>query len=179
MQTLQPLPKFMARENTCSFTGHRNIPPNLIPAISSLLEVKIAECARRGYRYFVCGGAYGFDMLAEETLIKAVRGGADVHLILALPCRNQTERWSSLPDYTNLLRRYLAIKGYAEEIYYISDFYYDGCMRERNQFMIDNSSLCIAYADENKRGGSTQTVGMARRAGIEICNIYEIAKTHF
>ncbi len=172
MNTTNPPPKFMVRENTCCFTGHRNIPSYLIPKVSSLIENKIVECSRAGYRYFICGGAYGFDMLAAEAIVKAIKSGADIHLILALPCRNQTEKWGSLPNAENLLRRYLAIKGFAEYVRYTRDFYADGCMKERNQFMIDNSSLCIAYADEKRHGGSTQTVGMAKRANIEICNLF-------
>ena len=172
MNSTQALPKFMTREITCSFTGHRNIPQNMINTVSAKLEAAVAEHYKMGYRYFICGGAYGFDMLAEETLVKAMRRGSDVHLILALPCRNQTEKWSNLPDYQNLLRRYLFLKGFAESVYYIRDFYVDGCMKERNQFMIDHSSACIAYCDENVRGGSLQTVNMARRAKIRLTNLF-------
>ncbi len=178
MQTMQSLPKFMTRDNTCCFTGHRNIPDNIQFKITNFIEQKIFEFYKKGYRYFMCGGAYGFDMLAEETIIKAIRNKCDIHLILAIPCRNQTEKWDFLPNSSNLLRRYLAIKGFADTIYYIRDFYVDGCMRERNQFMIDHSSACIAYCDETRRGGSMQTIGMARKAEITICNIFHEVNTN-
>lgn len=168
----QMLPKFMTRECACCFTGHRNIPTHLYNRVVASTERAIAEHYKMGYRYFICGGAYGFDMLAEEALVRAIRSGADVHLILALPCRNQTERWDSLPNSQDLLKRYLTVKGFAESIYYVRDFYADGCMRERNQFMVDHSSAIIAYCDESKHGGSLMTVNMAKRAGIRLTNLY-------
>ena len=122
----------MTRETTCCFTGHRNIHPQLYGHVVAATENAIAEHYRLGYRYFICGGAYGFDMLAEEALVRAIKSGSDIHLILALPCRNQTERWDSLPNAQDLLRRYLTVKGFAESIYYVRNFYVDGLFSGRD-----------------------------------------------
>lgn len=169
----EPLPIFMNRENTCCFTGHRNITDQNQQIIIPKLEKKISELHREGYLYFISGGAYGFDMIAAETVIRAKRNGCPINLVLALPCRNQTEKWNHLPDFMDKLRRYLMLKGFADAVCYMYDFYVDGCMRERNLFMIEHSSACIAYCDPKRRGGSSQTVGMAERAGIKVYNIFE------
>ena len=75
-------------------------------------------------------------------------------------------------DRLDELRRYQQIKGRAEAIVYLSDFYTDTCMRERNQFMVDHSSCCVAYYNGFPRSGAGQTVRMAKKAGIPVKNVY-------
>jgi len=172
MDDIPSLPKFMTRENTCFFTGHRSIPSDTLTDVTLALQKLVVSLYREGFRYFLCGGAMGFDMLAEQTVIKAARFTDEIHLVLALPCRNQTERWGHSEHSLELLREYQRIKGMASHIVYLSNFYYDGCMRKRNQFMVDNSSLCVTYYNGSNRGGTAQTVRFARQAGLEIRNIY-------
>ncbi len=89
----------------------------------------------------------------------------DVRLLLALPCRNQTAKWRSLP----LLKLYKYILGEADDILYISDLYYDGCMRKRNIWMTDHASVCIAYCTK-EQGGAAQTLRLAEKGGLKIVN---------
>lgn len=163
-----PLPEFMMRENTCCFTGHRRIPDYDAAEIPKLLDMTVGCLLDEGYRYFVCGGALGFDMLAEQAVIRSMKNGSDASLILALPCPNQTEKWKN----TALLREYRYIKGYAAAIEYISDTHTDDCMKKRNQYMVDISSFCVAYYNGAIASGSGQTYRMACRAGLEVLNIH-------
>jgi len=55
----------------------------------------------------------------------------------------------------------------ADAVINVSDNYFDGCMMVRNMFMVDNSSLVIAYLNYN-RGGTYQTVKYAAENGREI-----------
>ncbi len=167
-----PLPPDMERANTCCFTGHRHLPPDQLTAIVSDVESVLRELVGAGYRYFLCGGALGFDMLAEEILLRAAKYNPAIQLILALPCRNQTEVWTKRGDHLDELRRYQQIKGKASAIVYLSDFYTPTCMKERNQFMVDHASCCIAYYNGTPRSGAGQTVRMAEKAGIPIKNVY-------
>lgn len=167
------LPVLMKCENTCCFTGHRTLPKSEIKLIDGKLEHVIKLLCSSGYEYFICGGALGFDMLAEEAVIRAWETGLGAKLVLALPCRNQTEHWCRSGTDTSAVRKYQRIKGFAEAIIYISDFYTDSCMRERNRLMVSLSSLCVGYYNGVVRSGAGQTYRMAQKAGIKTYNIFD------
>ena len=78
----------------------------------------------------------GFDTIAAVQVARVKAGGENISLILALPCRDQTAMWKD----TEMLRLYQRIKGTADEIIYVNELFFDGCMKERNQFMADISS---------------------------------------
>ena len=128
-----------------------------------------------GYRYFLCGGALGFDTLAERLVIEARKANPALSLILALPCRDQTGNWLKLPKETSrdALREYQELKGLADGIVYVNDFYFEGCMKERNRYMVEHSSFLVAYYDGSFKSGAGQTVRMAKRAGLGIYNVRE------
>jgi len=155
-------------ENTCFFTGHRSVAQDKIAGITAKTREQICLHAAKGYRFFVCGGAMGFDSIAAAQVLRLKAGGMDIRLILALPCRDQTARWKDV----EMIRLYQFIKGKADEIIYISDLYYDGCMKERNQYMADISTACIAYYNRKRIGGTAQTVRMAERKNLSIANVY-------
>lgn len=170
------LPIMMEKGNTACFTGHRNLPADRIDEIVKKLDHVIAILHHAGYRYFVCGGALGFDMLSEQRVIHASEQGLDVKLVLALPCRNQTENWVG-PHGIDYIREYQRIKGRATAVYYIENFYTPDCMKRRNQSMVDHSSFCVAYYDGNFRSGAGQTYRMAEKAGLKTYNVYDVLKT--
>ena len=53
------------REETCCFTGHREISRGEAERLVALLDEEIERLAARGVRFFGAGGAEGFDTLAE------------------------------------------------------------------------------------------------------------------
>jgi len=164
MNTLQ------SEVNTCFFTGHRSIPMPMISEVTRLTRKQIYLHASNGYVNFLCGGAVGFDTIAAVQVAKVKAGGTPIRLILALPCRDQTALWKD----TEMLRLYQKLKGSADDIIYVNDLYFDGCMKERNQFMVNSSSACIAYFNGSKMGGTAQTVRMAERKNIPITNVYKM-----
>jgi len=167
------LPADMVPDNTCFFTGHRFLPDGGQPVYPSLVQC-ILDRAEEGCRYFLSGGALGFDLLTARTvLLLREKFGLDVRLVLALPCRNQTERWLSRDGReTDSLRVYHAVKSGAGRVLYLSDLYYDGCMKVRNRFMVEHSTRCIAYWNGSARGGTAQTVRMAKDAAMPVYNLY-------
>ena len=98
-------------------------------------------------------------MLAAQAVLKARRYHPQVKLILALPCRNQAERWK---EADRLL--YDSIKRRADEVVYVSEHYTRGCMFERNRYMVDHSDICICYCTSGE-GGTAYTVKYAQRKG--------------
>lgn len=173
------LPEDMTPANTCFFTGHRVLSGKQITDIYTSLVRGILQAAEDGYRYFISGGAMGFDLLAAETVVLLQQDfGRRICLVLALPCRDQTARWLYGRKGLENIRRYHAIKAQAQSVLYLTDFYTDGCMQERNRFMVEHSSRCIACWNGSPRGGTAQTVRMAENAGIPIRNLHPAGRNN-
>ena len=154
------------RLKTVCFTGHRTIPSgDDLKALIGRVDGLVMAAYKKGYRVFIAGGAVGFDTLAACRVIVFRRRHPDVRLQLVLPCRNQTEKWEN----TDTLALYKRILGEADEVEYVTDFYTDTCMHERNRLMVDRSALCIAYL-KSTRGGTAYTVNYAKKQGLGILN---------
>ena len=152
------------------FTGHRNIPADEVEELRELLRKTIEIYIRRDYKYFITGGAVGFDSMAAECISQLKKDGYEIYHILALPCRDQTSKWNDLENLTF----YKRMLGSADEVVYTSAMYSKGCMHERNRFMVDNSSVFIAYKTSEK-GGTAYTYKYARKNGLELVNLGKIA----
>lgn len=150
------------KEDACCFTGHRDIPPKILSALTAKLEAIVLELIADGIRYFYAGGALGFDTLAAETVLRLRDQFPQIQLILALPCHEQTRGWSaaSVERYESILRR-------ANEVIYTSEHYTRGCMQRRNRFMVDHSAVCVSYCTR-ATGGSAYTLQYARKVGLRI-----------
>lgn len=160
------------KEKTLCFTGHRTIPAADMEKLIKALDILIEKAYEDGFRAFISGGAFGFDTVAAFRVLAARDRHGDIKLVLALPCRNQTEKWTSQRS----IREYQILKDNADEVFYVNDFYTDGCMLERNRYMVDRSSRCISYLTRTK-GGSAYTVNYAARKGVECINSAEFLKT--
>jgi len=149
----------------CCFTGHRSIPPEKYERLREILGVAVSELYDRGYRAFLSGGALGFDLLAAEVVLELQRVYPDVRLIMALPCRNQHEKWGAVHRI-----RYEKILDRADERIFLCETYCTGCMHLRNKYLVDNSDVCIAFY-RHRGGGTEYTVNYAREKEREIINL--------
>lgn len=157
---------------TCCFTGHRTVPKHHRRAVTEAIEYHVRDLRNHGFTRFMAGGALGFDTLAAETILAMAESDPGIRLILAIPCLNQTERWSGMPGALEHLRTYKDILGRADEVIYTSErTYFDGCMKLRNQYMVESSSVCIAYWN-GSRGGTSQTVRLAQNGGLKVINVF-------
>ena len=149
------------KADTCCFTGHRTLykPEN---EISAELNRLVREMYDRGFRNFCCGGAVGFDTLAEKAVLALREEHDDVRLVLILPCHEQTKKWKEAD-----VAVYEEILTLADEVIYTSEHFTPFCMHVRNRRLIDESSLCIAYL-VTESGGTFSTVQYATKKGIEI-----------
>ena len=170
------LPEDMHPGNTCFFTGHRFISESQLHRMYTPLVECILRMAKEGYLYFLNGGAMGFDLLSAGTVVLLRQEfHLDVRLVLALPCRDQTARWLYGAGGLDNIRKYHEVKAQAHAVVYMTDFYREGCMRERNQFMADHAERCIAFWNGSCRGGTAQTVRIAEKMGIPVYNLYPAA----
>ena len=149
-------------DKTCCFTGHRIIPND---EKKFIYEKTLEICdllIKRGFENFIVGGALGFDTLAADCVLSLKEKHKNIKLILAIPCVDQCKGWKS-PD----IKKYEKILSLSDEIYYVSKEYSPDCMKKRNRFMIDNSSVCVSYI-KRMSGGTAYTVQYAVESDREI-----------
>lgn len=150
---------------TACFTGHRHLSSPEIPRISRLLTDTVRKLWKSGFRRFLCGAAMGFDLLAAESVIALREELEGLRLILVIPCADQTRNWNPRDR-----EKWNDICGRADEKVILSPFYYEGCMQVRNRYMVDRSSVCVAYM-RHGNGGTSSTVSYALQSGVEVVNI--------
>lgn len=150
---------------SCCFTGHRYLSalqPDIRDRLICEIETLINE---KGVEYFYTGGARGFDTIAATCVLQLKGKYPFIRLCLALPCKNQADRWSEAEKagYERILKL-------ADRVYYVSDAYTEGCMLERNDFMLNKCKYCISYL-RRLMGGTYYTVTMAKRLERELIMI--------
>lgn len=147
---------------TICFTGHR---PNHLPwgyneecdvckIFLKRLDKLLALCVECGFETFISGVALGFDTFACESVLKLKKKNKNIDLVLAIPCKNQTEKWGEKAK-----ERYDKIFLKANPVF-VSNEYFQGCFTKRNQFMVDKADLVIACFN-GMPGGTKSTVEYA------------------
>lgn len=140
--------------------GNGGIEKNLIKQLVKLIDEGATE--------FYAGGAVGWDMLCESVVIELREHFPQIklHLILPCPAEEQTEKWNE-DDMAEFRRLLLA----ADTVEICSEHYFDGCMKLRNQRLVNLADVCVCYYSGKQRSGTGQTVRMAERQGKEIVNL--------
>ena len=165
----------MAHDKSCFFTGHRILPAGELPRICVRLDREIENMiTKNGVTDFFCGGAMGFDMLAAERVLAARERGSNIQLIMALPCRNQTEKWRNGAE----IRRYENILSKADYVFYsscINQEYYTDAMTSR---LTQLTILDMIYLTTRLRMGEDglQNITRAKEAILEIKKRKDIKK---
>ena len=154
------------RSKVACFSGHRRLPQNC-EELRATLKKEIIALIECGVVFFGAGGAWGFDMLAEETVLQLKADYPHIRLILVLPCPpdQQTLKWS-----TDQRQRYYEILERADKVRILSPRYTNDCMLARNRHLVDGSAYLICYLRE-QRGGTAYTVDYADRQGIQIIRL--------
>lgn len=122
------------KNQTCCFTGHRDLPLQKLPQIQKHLEQEVLRLIHQGVRYFGAGGALGFDTLAAMTVLSLRETYPHIRLILVLPCREQAASWPEKDVCT-----YEQIKRRADKVVFTSEHYFRGCMQLRNRHLAEHS----------------------------------------
>ena len=134
--------------------------------VFSLTAQIVEALADRDYTRFICGGATGFDTIAATCVLNLREKRPGIQLILALPCADQSSRWSESER-----RLYEEIYSSADHTVTLSARYYKGCMMVRNKYMVEHASFCVAYYHGRETGGTLSTIRMAVRQGLPVLNI--------
>lgn len=149
----------------CAFTGHR---PQRFPwrynekdprceALKAVLAEQIGILIRAGTLDFFSGMALGVDTWSASAVITLREKNPAIKLHCVLPCEKQEIKWSFAARET-----YYRILKQADSIQYVSRYYHNGCMMERNRQLVDLSSVLLAVYNGQPSGGTAATIRYAR-----------------
>lgn len=157
---------------TVAFTGHRTYRNGQ----AELLNQTIEELCRAGFDTFLCGMAVGFDMEAADALlrIREKRPSYRIQLIAVIPYHAQSERYNATQK-----AQYNRIIEAADSVVEISASYRKECYMMRNNFLVENSSVVVAWYDGKPRSGTHHTISRAKTLRRRIINLYPQPQTEF
>ena len=144
---------------TACFTGHRIVKRDFN---YKRIDEAIEDLYESGYRIFLNGMALGFDTLCFKRLMVLRKVYSDIKIIACVPCNDQAELFSERDKkiYADMLEK-------ADDKIVISESYTETCMKERDRFMVDNSSVCVSYVYKSL-GGAYYTTKYAVENNKEI-----------
>ncbi len=164
---------------SCAITGHR---PQKFPwgedeADSRCVELKdtltsqIEELVRDGVTDFLSGMAEGVDSWAALTVLSLRKTHPDLKLHCILTCKTQAKKWSEAAK-----QKYRSILEQADSIIYVSREEHNGCMLERNRFLVTHADLLLAVGTATGRSGTAATMRYAQKLGRKIITIDPITR---
>ncbi len=154
----------------CCFTGHRVLSDKNTKLLLEL-EALLLALIDRGIENFYAGGAIGWDMICSCTVCLLRKKYPHITFNLILPCapEQQCAKWNGWQKHL-----YYTLLCHADSLEYVANDYYDGCMRVRNQRLVERADICVCYYDKSRHNSGTgQTVRMAQKKNIEIVNLYK------
>lgn len=168
-----------SRDSTAAFTGPR---PHRFPfgeyeghpeclTLKAALRREIETLCGAGVSRFLMGAAAGVDMWCGEIVLDLIARGRPIALIAIVPFKAQAEKWSA-----DQQMRYQRILAGCSQVIVLSENYYDGCYKARNQYMVERAKYLLAVRDYTQRpnSGTRQTISLARKHGNTI--LYASAK---
>ena len=156
------------KSKTVAFTGHRNINNDNIASVREELIHILSEQYNNGYRTFITGGARGFDLLASEVVLSLQERFTDIQLFIAVPYAGHHNYFTEEDKL-----RYIRIADKATSNIILSAYYYKECFLRRNDYLLQHSSLLIAYYGQSFYSGTGYTVRRAEANKIPIINLFK------
>ena len=131
----------------CAFTGHRpqsfrwkydeSAPDCLL--LKEVLECQILRLVNRGVTDFYSGLAQGTDSWAAQIVLSLRQENPSLKLHCVLPCENQAAKWTASAQ-----KLHQQIQEEADSVNCLSLAYYDGCMLDRNKYLVEHSDILLA-----------------------------------
>lgn len=152
---------FINRAKTCAITGHRVLEKGFNKEKVREIFIKLFQA---GFDTFLIGMALGFDTECFKIL-EDLKKENKIFLIACVPCKTQSYRFTK--EQKNEYDRMLSV---ADEVVLVSEEYSKTCMQKRNQYMVDNCSVLLAYLRRDF-GGTKNTVNYAIKRQVQIIKI--------
>ncbi len=150
---------FINKNRACSVTGHRVLQKDFN---KESLKNQFIALIESGIDTFLIGMAIGFDTACFKILTILKERYSQIKLVACVPCKTQPNRYSETQK-----KEYYEMLDIADGIFVLSQEYTARCMQKRNEFMVDNSNILIAYLRRDI-GGTANTVKYAKKVGIKI-----------
>lgn len=164
------------------FTGHR---PNTLPggynyfsepniALGKALRKEIIKLIEQGASHFICGGALGVDQMAFMVCKKLRDQGYKITIELAIPFKNQPNKW--MKDQRDRHEEHIKL---ADKVTYVDTLpgykisglmegvYSPDKLKIRNNYMIDNCDKVIAVFT-GIPSGTMHAINQAKKQGKEV-----------
>ena len=151
------------RAKSVAFTGHRTY----CGEGDEELRAIVGYLYEQGYRRFLCGMAWGFDLAAGRAVAELKMQFEDVELIAVEPF----QRFGELMSGADAIQYKVLISIASDRVVVSGEEGVMAYMR-RNDFLVDNASVVVAWWDGKPRSGTTYTVKRARRKHLEVVNLY-------
>ena len=145
-----------------SFTGHRSYQGEA----DAQLRQTLRQLYDDGYTHFLCGMAWGWDLAAAEAVIELRKEYGEITLIAVEPYA-EFRRLFHGKD----LEQYNRVVESADEGVVVSEQGGDAAFRMRNDYLVDNSAMVVAWFDGKPRGGTAYTVRRARHSHLPVINL--------
>ncbi len=151
------------RMHRCCFAGQR---PEKLTApeaeVRSWLSGQIDAAIHNGFTTFITGMAMGVDIWAGETVVEKRVSNPALRLIAATPYPTFSSRWKD--DWR---KRYDDLWHAADWRVEIAEGYHAGVFQQRNEWMVNHSSLLIAYTN-GEPGGTKNTIDYAKKKQVPV-----------
>ncbi len=150
------------RSASVAFTGHRTYCGEGERQLDDVLERLYSE----GYRRFLTGMAWGFDLAAGMAVIGLRRRHGDVRLVAVEPFCGFRSLFSGAEAAV-----YDKVLASCDERVAVCGTYTAACYRLRNDFLVDHAAVVVVWYDGGRGGGTAYTVRRARRHGVPVINL--------
>lgn len=150
------------KDITAAFTGHRTYEGEADAALRDVVQ----ELYGRGYRRFLVGMAWGFDLAAGRAVMALKEQVADVELVAVVPYEEFRQRFSDEDKVA-----YDEVEAAASELFVVSQMRGSAAYRKRNDYLVDNASVVVAWWNGHRKGGTAYTVRRAVKRGCEVINL--------
>lgn len=163
--------KTMIKKRSCAFTGHR---PKSFPwkhnetardcvLLKETLTNEIEKLISQGVTDFYSGAAEGVDIWAAKIVIDLREKNPALNVHCILPYRSQEEKWEPPAQ-----RTYKKILEQSDSVTCLSENYYEGCMLDRNRYLVEHAGILLAVYNGSQRSGTGMTVRYAKKLGRRI-----------
>ncbi len=151
------------KDVTVAFTGHRTYRHEADDELRLLVRRLYAE----GYSRFLCGMAWGFDLAAGEIVAELKVEHPEVELIAVVPHKGFFRLF-----HGEDAEQYRRVADATDGAEFLCDVPSDRSYLMRNDFLVDNASVVVAWCNGRGCGGTAYTLRRARHVGCRIVNLY-------
>lgn len=149
---------------TCTFAGHREVYKS---HISDKLDEAIEQVLKTDDCFsFLVGGMGDFDGLCASAVRKAKRLHPEKQISLELVLPYLTQELNESKEYYEQFYDNVVIP------IELAGVHYKSAITKRNRWMIEQSSIVIAYVYRDF-GGAFTTLKYAKKKGLQIINLAE------